>query len=174
MRNPCTFDNPRTGDKCVMAMGHFGKHRSGDIDNPKETWVIPCTDGPCDFHLNWDQGDVEWEECINCGQERPITYQDEPATTPAHPSVSPPVKRFIFFKGWGIYCLTVNLFKTKSIEIQVGKFSPAPYMINLELHWSIRCDHAGPEFEVGVWGYHFRTKMYDTRHWDYGNKKWEE
>jgi hypothetical protein len=83
------------------------------------------------------------------------------------------MKKIIISKGWGIYCITILLTKNKSLEAQVGRFTPAPYVFEFNLTWHIRCDHSGPEFEIGVWGYHFRTKLYDNRHWDSENNKWE-
>lgn len=84
------------------------------------------------------------------------------------------MKKIIISKGWGIYCITILLTKNKSWEAQVGRFTPAPYVFEFNLVWHIRCDHSGPEFEVGILGYHFRTKLYDNRHWDDENNKWEE
>jgi hypothetical protein len=34
-------------------------------------------------------------------------------------------------------------------------------------------DHAGPRFEIGLFGYSARFAIYDTRHWDYKNNTWK-
>ena len=35
-------------------------------------------------------------------------------------------------------------------------------------------DHAGPAFEICLLGWTFGGKIYDRRHWDHKNGRWEE
>lgn len=43
-------------------------------------------------------------------------------------------------------------------------------LFHLKLEHSLRCDHAGISFEVGVLGFLFFFRKYDTRHWDYNTE----
>ena len=47
-------------------------------------------------------------------------------------------------------------------------------IIKLSLAYSIRRDHAGFRFELGLLGYEVEFHMYDTRHWDNENNTWME
>jgi hypothetical protein len=38
-----------------------------------------------------------------------------------------------------------------------------------EFTWYRKQDHAGPRFSIGLFGFEFQMKVYDTRHWDYEN-----
>ena len=116
---------------------------------------------------NSDGHGREWEECPHCGKTKPVQGHEKPL-----PSVTT-TRRFTLFRSDGIICLGINLSPNKAMEIQVGRFAPAPYFFCLEMGWDRQCDHAGPSFEVGVWGFHLMIKGYDTRHWDHGNKRWE-
>ena len=39
--------------------------------------------------------------------------------------------------------------------------------------WTRKCDHAGINLFLGLFGYTLELHYYDTRHWDYENKCWE-
>ena len=45
------------------------------------------------------------------------------------------------------------------------------FVINLSM---VGSDHAGIELEFGIFGLSINFKIYDKRHWDYENNKWEE
>jgi hypothetical protein len=60
---PCASTNPKNGNKCEMARGHFGHHLVGNVYHPSETWVTPCS-VECCFH-DHDEGPAE---CIYCGK----------------------------------------------------------------------------------------------------------
>lgn len=72
-----------------------------------------------------------------------------------------------FYQHWTISA-------NKSAEIQISKFSRC-YIFDckIDLHWWGE-DHAGPEIDLNIWGYMFNAKIYDRRHWDYENHRWEE
>lgn len=44
--------------------------------------------------------------------------------------------------------------------------------INFKIDW--KCDHAGVEFQLTLLGTSHGFYLYDNRHWDYKNNKWEE
>ena len=62
--------------------------------------------------------------------------------------------------------------KNKGFEFEVVKHSSCLFKFELKLNFK-GCDHAGPEFSIGVFGYEASVRAYDYRHWDYKNKKWE-
>lgn len=53
--------------------------------------------------------------------------------------------------------------KYKVLELEVYKDGT---LFSLDFLWSIRRDHAGLDFEIGVFGYNFHFNFYDTRHWN--------
>ena len=53
--------------------------------------------------------------------------------------------------------------KNKFIELEVYKDST---LITLSTDLTIRRDHAGFDFEVGLFGYNFHFNFYDSRHWN--------
>ena len=70
----------------------------------------------------------------------------------------------IWCKGWG-------LTKHKAVELQLTKTTDiVKGLINIT-HGR---DHAGVMIELGVLGYTVCFNIYDTRHWDYTNNRWEE
>lgn len=62
-----------------------------------------------------------------------------------------------------------TLHKNKFIELEVYKDTT---LIALSLDWSIRRDHAGFDFEVGLFGYNFHFNLYDSRHWNDEEGRW--
>ena len=59
----------------------------------------------------------------------------------------------------------------KTAEIQVTRDNT---IINFEFRWSTRCDHAGLNLAVGLFGYNIDMSFVDTRHWDRDNNCWEK
>jgi hypothetical protein len=41
-----------------------------------------------------------------------------------------------------------------------------------QLSWTKKHDHAGLEFQIGLFGFSFAFKIYDSRHWDYKENSW--
>lgn len=64
---------------------------------------------------------------------------------------------------------TDTAFKHKHIEIEVIKTNN---LIHFEFGWTIRQDHAGLNFELGLLGYEIYFYFYDARHWDHEKKQW--
>lgn len=67
-----------------------------------------------------------------------------------------------------------KLFGTKAINFQISRFEPY-YLFDISLNLLLDGhDHAGPELNIEIFGYAFILQLYDTRHWDYENERWEE
>lgn len=65
----------------------------------------------------------------------------------------------------------------KSIEIQVNLFDEMSHseIFDIYLGWSVKQDHAGVRFHLTIFHLLYASVMlYDHRHWDYDNDKWEE
>ena len=67
-------------------------------------------------------------------------------------------------------CKDWKLSENKSFELQITKWNSMSEFFTFELDtcW-FGMDHAGPEIHVSVLGYAFIAKLYDHRHWN-----WEE
>lgn len=59
--------------------------------------------------------------------------------------------------------------KNKFIELEVYKDSS---LISLNFNATTRQSHAGVDFELGLLGYCFHFNFYDSRHWNYEEKRW--
>lgn len=64
--------------------------------------------------------------------------------------------------------------KNKSVELQISKWSAIRdlFTLALDLNWSGE-DHAGPEFEFGIGPYWLCFQIYDHRHWNWEQGRWE-
>lgn len=72
------------------------------------------------------------------------------------------------------YVKTVKLTQNKLFEIQIAKTN-LPKILCLCVSTTLTGeDHAGPEFNIEVFGYYFGVKIYDRRHWDYETNSWEK
>jgi hypothetical protein len=72
----------------------------------------------------------------------------------------------IFSHNW-----VINVFKGKGFEIQTWFNFP---VIGFSIVKSIHCNHAGFTFEIKPLFFELQLSIYDGRHWDYGNNRWEE
>jgi len=61
--------------------------------------------------------------------------------------------------------------KNKYWEFQIDK---VPELFHLELSLTTKEDHAGFNIEFALLGYEVRFTVYDCRHWDYINERWED
>lgn len=76
-------------------------------------------------------------------------------------------------KKWENYkCWSWVLFSTRVLEIQLHRTGHEIFSFMIDTMWRGR-DHAGPELEITLLGKTMTIKIYDTRHWDYNNNKWE-
>lgn len=73
-------------------------------------------------------------------------------------------------------CIYFPLTKNKSFELQLEFFTDLSHsnVLELSFNWTLHQDHAGPLFTFVLYRTLFLTiQIYDARHWDYGNNKWE-
>lgn len=47
-------------------------------------------------------------------------------------------------------------------------------LFRFELSFSRKTDHAGVHFSIGLFGFELDFQIYDHRHWDYVNDRWED
>lgn len=85
---------------------------------------------------------------------------------------------FYIYNPWykenfkNIFNKTVKLSEYKVFEFEVTRYSYDLLGIHLSTKWS-GGDHEGPRLDLALFGYSVSAKIYDTRHWDYENKCWE-
>lgn len=71
------------------------------------------------------------------------------------------------------YWRDIKLSENKNFEIQISKFEPRQLLdFSVDLNWT-GTDHAGPSLEIEVFGYMFNVKIYDSRHWNYDEHRWQ-
>jgi hypothetical protein len=71
------------------------------------------------------------------------------------------------------FCKDWKLSKTKHLEVQVSRNGVDPiFNFIFDLCWRGR-DHAGPSVEIGLFGFWSVVKIYDSRHWNYTENRWE-
>lgn len=62
-----------------------------------------------------------------------------------------------------------KLIKHKAWEVEVYR---SETIVELEFRWSVRTDHAGITFGLGLFSWTLRAQLYDTRHWNYNSSSW--
>jgi hypothetical protein len=77
---------------------------------------------------------------------------------------------FDHFKPLG--CISGKLFKNHAWELEHSYYSGS--LIDFDINYSIREDHAGFDIVFGIFGYGVSFRIYDTRHWNYDVKTWEQ
>ena len=73
------------------------------------------------------------------------------------------------------YFTTYNkLTENKSLETQLSRWSSCCvlFSINLNTEW-IGSDHAGIKFDIQIWRLNFMFDLYDKRHWNYEEARWQ-
>jgi hypothetical protein len=65
------------------------------------------------------------------------------------------------------------LLKNKYFEFQADKMQNSDYF-RLSLRWTRKTHHAGPGFHFEFLGFCLFLNIYDNRHWNYEEEKWEE
>lgn len=69
--------------------------------------------------------------------------------------------------GW--HC---SLSRFKVFEIQFARFGEGSWF-KFRIDWSKKTDHAGLSFYIDIFHVFLEAKVYDSRHWDYENNRWE-
>ncbi len=64
--------------------------------------------------------------------------------------------------------------KNKNIELELFFFNDYTFKVELDASFITGRDHAGVSFELNILGASININFYDSRHWDYENKIWEE
>ena len=77
---------------------------------------------------------------------------------------------FDHFKNLG--CVSVGIGTHTAWELEHTYYSGS--LLDIDISWGIREDHAGFEFCLGLFGYGINFRIYDTRHWNSNTKTWEE
>jgi len=81
-----------------------------------------------------------------------------------------PFDRWDYFTNFG--WISGMLTKYTAWELEHSYYSPM--LFDCELRLSVREDHAGFEFGIGILGYGIHFLIYDTRHWNYDLNCYEE
>lgn len=79
------------------------------------------------------------------------------------------MKIFKFNKS---YTLSQKLGKHHGLEIQVGYNKDWAYWY-ISSNLTRKCDHAGFGLQLEILGVYLYFSIYDGRHWDYKNERWE-
>lgn len=82
--------------------------------------------------------------------------------------ISNPIGKENFKSYWS---WTKSFSDHKHLEMQLYRYKAYLLEVELDLHWR-GFDHAGPELNLGLFGYNLRMKLYDSRHWDYDTNQW--
>lgn len=82
---------------------------------------------------------------------------------------------FIVSNPWGktfknIKESSVRLWANKAAEVQL--YVDTYTLLEFDLKWTHKCDHAGLHLSIGLFGIMFSISIYDTRHWNYKLDKW--
>ena len=76
----------------------------------------------------------------------------------------------IHFWKWGAF---FKISTNEGIEVEVGRDENFTTYFNEEISWTRHIDHAGLRIELEICGFWFRFCLYDFRHWDSKNKRYE-
>lgn len=65
----------------------------------------------------------------------------------------------------------ISITKNKTLELGFYRYAWDLFELSIDLRWWGH-DHAGPSFEINIFGYAFRLGVCDTRHWDHEKDDW--
>jgi hypothetical protein len=75
---------------------------------------------------------------------------------------------------WFSFSDSGRLGKHKAWEVQTDYWGWGRlFELEIDVDWA-GSDHAGPRFSLTLLGFMVAAQMYDTRHWDEDNNRWEE
>ena len=102
----CGIASPETGQLCTMGKGHVGPHKVGGPYHTVETFVIKCTDKPCEYHHNSALNSKtrerdKWLECIHCGHQIEQPLDGKQAVT-GKETLGAPGARLEGFSDWEV------------------------------------------------------------------------
>ena len=67
-----------------------------------------------------------------------------------------------------------SLLKHKYLEFDTGHFKPRSSYFDFIFRWTKNTHHAGIKFHFEIFSYFFSIDIYDNRHWNYEEEKWED
>ena len=67
-----------------------------------------------------------------------------------------------------------TLLKNKYLEVQLDKFKDGWSYFELSLKWTRKTHHAGISFTFEIMSYFLGIDIYDNRHWNYEEEKWQD
>lgn len=70
-----------------------------------------------------------------------------------------------------LYVIEESLSENKDFCLQCGNWEDWNWF-DFNLRWSRKCDHAGFEINLELFGFYFIFNIYDKRHWNYGEDRW--
>jgi hypothetical protein len=70
-----------------------------------------------------------------------------------------------------LFCKSALISKHKAVEFEICK--EPDQLLAFSLQITACKDHAGASMDVGIFGFTAKAQLYDTRHWDDENQKWE-
>lgn len=71
-----------------------------------------------------------------------------------------------------IFSETAQLSRNKFFEFEIIRYRHYLFEFDLDINWRGR-DHAGPNLEIGIFGYSICLRIYDSRHWNHIENTWE-
>jgi hypothetical protein len=66
------------------------------------------------------------------------------------------------------------LFLNKYFEIQIGRLKDSCSYLDIHIKWNKNTHHAGLGFGIEVLSYFLAIDIYDNRHWNYEESRWED
>ena len=61
--------------------------------------------------------------------------------------------------------------KNKTLEVQIYRYGYNLAELTVDTYWQGE-DHAGPRFDLGIFGWYFTVNLHDNRHWDFVKGCW--
>ena len=74
--------------------------------------------------------------------------------------------------GKSFFCIDKKISKNKNFSLEFARWPNEWPIFELGLNWSTKRDHAGLEIEIGLFSFSTNINIYDGRHWNYENNRW--
>lgn len=66
------------------------------------------------------------------------------------------------------------VFKNKYFEFQLDRFKDGWSYFDFTVKWTKNIHHAGFKFHLELFSYFLAIDIYDNRHWNYEEEKWQD
>ena len=70
-----------------------------------------------------------------------------------------------------LFCFEAKITENKTFTFQITRHFYFLFVSELDLEWS-GSDHAGPQFDLNLFGYELSIGISDTRHWNDDADRW--